>query len=167
MTATRTDSPQPFTTELQRLARTELSRPARVGHVLLLLLSAGMTTVVVSLWLTEPALPARAAAAFAVMTVIGLGWMGFAVWVLTQKHVLLVRQRLVAGRMAVAFCGLGVAGAAAVALVTSQPAAWAASAMSAALLAASVLIWRRAAADVTALTARRDELARELGRRPR
>ena len=84
-----------------------------------------MTTVVVSLWLTEPALPTRTSAAFAVLTVIGLGWVAFARWVLTQKNVLLVRHRLVAGRMAVAFCSVFVAGASTMAVITSQRAAWA------------------------------------------
>jgi hypothetical protein len=158
MTTTRIDPPAAFTAELQRLARTELSRPARFGHVLLLLASAGMTAVVVSLWLTEPVLPARTTAAFAMMTLIGLGWMGFATWVLRTKHVLLVRQRLAAGRMAVTFSAVGVAGATAVAVSTAQPAAWAASAMMAAMLAVAVLIWRRAATDVARLVARRQEI---------
>ena len=167
MTAPRTDTSLPETSDLQRLARTELSRLSRTGHVVLLLAAAGLTTVVASLWLTEPALPAHTSAAFAVMTIIGLAWVAFALWVLTQKHVLLVRQRLVAGRMAVAFCGLFAGGALVAAVITSQRAAWAAAAMGALLLGVAVFIWRRAAADVATLVARRDELARELARRPR
>ena len=167
MTAPRTDTSLPETSDLQRLARTELSRLSRMGHVVLLLAAAGLTTVVASLWLTEPALPARTSAAFAVMTMIGLAWVAFALWVLTQKHVLLVRQRLVAGRMAVAFCGLFAGGALVAAVITSQRAAWAMAATGALLLGVAVFVWRRAVADVATLVARRDDLARELARRPR
>ena len=85
MTAPRTDTSLPETSDLQRLARTELSRLSRTGHVVLLLAAAGSTTVVASLWLTEPALPARTSAAFAVMTIIGLAWVAFALWVLRNK----------------------------------------------------------------------------------
>jgi hypothetical protein len=98
------------------------------------------------------------------MVVIGLGWMAFAVWVLTSKHVLLVRQQVVAGRMAVSFCGLFADGAAAVAIATAQTAAWGAAATGAVMLGTAVWIWRRAARDLRTLTARRDTLARELGR---
>ena len=166
MTAPRTDATLPETSDLQRLARTELSRAARTGHIVLLLAAACMTTVVASLWLTEPALPARTSAAFAVMTIIGLAWVAFALWVLAQKHALLVRQRLVAGRMAVAFCGLFAGGAMVIAVTTGQRAAWTAAAMGALPLGAAVFVWRRAVADVATLVARRDELARELARRP-
>jgi len=163
MTNTRLDRYPDLTADLQRLTRTELSRPARFWHVLLLLASAAMTTVVVSLWLTEPVVRGRTAAAFAAMTIIGLGWMAFAAWVLTSKHVLLVRQRIVAGRMAISFCGLFLVGAAGVAVASGQPAAWGAAATGVLMLGIAVWVWRRAVRDVRVLTARRDTLARELG----
>jgi hypothetical protein len=82
--------------------RAELSRRARLGRVQLLLASTATTTIVALLWLTEPALPARAAAAFAVMTVSGLGWMTFAVWMLTSQG----RVRAIAAG-ALTACALG------------------------------------------------------------
>src|SRR4051795_5039610 len=92
------------------LARTELSLRARLGHVLLALVASAMTVVVLSLWLTEPALPPRTTAAFAMLTIIGLAWVAYSVWVLSARRVMLAQQRVVAGRLAVAFTGAFAAG---------------------------------------------------------
>ena len=57
--------------DVRTLAGAELSLKSRLGYVALLLVSLGMTAVILSLWLTEPALPPRAQWAFGAMTLIG------------------------------------------------------------------------------------------------
>jgi predicted amidohydrolase len=96
--------------EMQRLIAGELSLPARVAYTALLLVALAMTVVVGSLWLTEPSLPARTQASFAVLAAIGTAWVGYAVWVLTRRRVLLAGHRIIAARMAVAFTTVFAAG---------------------------------------------------------
>jgi hypothetical protein len=97
--------------EMQRLIAGELSLPARLAYTALLLVALAMTAVVGSLWMTEPSLPVRTQAAFGVMTAIGAAWVGYAVWVLTRRRVLLAGHRIIAARMAVAFTTVFAAGA--------------------------------------------------------
>jgi hypothetical protein len=152
--------------ELERLARTELSDTARLAHVLLVLVASAMTIVVVSLLLTEPALPTRTIVAFGLLSLIGAGWVAFGIWVLRARRVMLARQRVVAGRLAVAFAGTFTVGCVALAAATAVPAAWPATGMSLVLLASALIVWRRAEADHAALLARRDSLEREVTSRP-
>jgi len=154
--------PSSMVTELQRLTRTELSRGARVGHVVLALVASAMTIIVVSLWLTEPALPLRTQIAFATLTGIGLGWTGFAVWVLRTRRVLLARHRQVAGRLAVAFSGVFTVGCLVLALATETDAARPALAMGLGLLVVAVVVWRRAETAQAKLLARRAQLEQKL-----
>ena len=72
--------PPALAADLRRLTVLELSLPARLRYVALLLGAAAMTAIVSALLLTEPELPLRTSIAFAVMTVIGLSWMVFAAW---------------------------------------------------------------------------------------
>ena len=153
--------------ELRQLARRELSMRARVLHVLLALAAAAMTIVVASLWLTEPALPLRTTLTFAILTGIGLGWLAFSVWVLSSRHVLLARHRVVAGRMAVFFNSVFVVGCLLLGFVSSVRAAWPASAMGLVLLVFAILLWRRAEAAHAALLARRRFLEGEIEGRAR
>lgn len=148
--------------DLRQLARTELSPRARLGHVLLALIASAMTILITSLWLTEPALPRRTAEAFAILTVIGLGWVAYSVWALSMRRVMLARQRVVAGRLAVAFTGAFAAGCIVLNIAAKVNAGWPAIAMSLTLLAVAVVLWRRAEAAHARLLARRDELQREL-----
>ena len=60
--------------DVRKLAGGELSLKSRLGYVMLLLVSIGMTTVIISLWLTEPALPMRTQWAFGVISLIGASW---------------------------------------------------------------------------------------------
>jgi len=153
--------------ELKHLTRTELSMRARVAHVLLALVAAAMTIVVTSLWLTEPALPLRTTLAFAVLACLGLGWLAFSIWVLTSKHVMLARHRVVAGRLAVLFSGVFVAGCLMLGIASAVRAAWSASAMGAVLLAIAIVLWWRAETAHAGLVARRNTLERELNGRTR
>jgi MYXO-CTERM domain-containing protein len=73
-------------------------------------------------------------------------------------------QRVVAGRLAVAFTAVFAAGCVILALTTATDAAWPAAAMGLVLLAGALAIWRRAETSRTALLARRDRLEQELGR---
>jgi hypothetical protein len=149
---------------LERLARTELSLGRRLAHVLLALVASAMTIVVVSLLLTEPALPPRTMTALALLAVIGLGWVGYSVWVLSSRRVMLARQRVVAGRLAVAFAGTFTGGCVGLAFTSAAPAAWPATAMSVMLLAAALALWRRAEAAHAVLLARRAALEQEVAR---
>jgi hypothetical protein len=147
------------------MARTELSMRARVAHILLALAASTMTIVVASLWMTEPALPLRTTVAFAVLTFIGIGWVSFGIWVLRSRHVLLARHRVVAGRLAVCFSGVFVAGCLLLGVASSSRAVWPALAMGVALLLIAIVLWRRAEVAHAGLLARRHTLERELNRR--
>ena len=162
---TGTDSSSLSPAHLPRLLDTELSRSSRLGYVALLLVSMAMTVVVVSLWLTEPALPVRTRVAFGAMTVIGLSWMVFAGWVLTTRRVLLGRDSVVAGGLAVTFTAVFVAGALLVGYAAGGKAPLAAAAIGVGLLGVAIALLVRARRRVAGLTARRDALERELGRK--
>jgi hypothetical protein len=149
---------------IRRLANGELSLATRLGYIALLLAAAAMSTVVLSLWLTEPALPARTQAAFGVMSVIGISWIVFALWALSARRPLFARDRLIAGRMAVSFTALFVAGALAAVIVSGSAAAWSALSSGGALLALAVGVWRGARRRVATLSARRAAL--EMGSDP-
>ena len=150
--------------DLRGLTHAELSRPARMGYVGLLLGASTMTAIVTALLLTEPSLPPRASIAFGVMAAMGLSWVGFAAWVLTRRRILLGRHRVVAGRMAVAFSGVFCIGALAVGYVTSSRSAIAAAALGVLMLLIATAILVRARRDVERLSKRREELERQLGR---
>jgi membrane associated rhomboid family serine protease len=150
-------------TDLHALAAAELSLTARLRYVALLLAALAMTIVVAALWATEPALPASTQAAFAAMIAIGGGWIAFASWVLTRRYPLFARDRVIAGRMAVAFACVFVAGALAVGVTTGMTSAYAAAAVGVAMAAAAAALLVRAQRTVARLSARRDELQRALG----
>jgi hypothetical protein len=156
--------PPALAAELRRLTEAELSLPARVGYVALLLVSAGMSAVTASLGLTEPGLPLRTRIAFAAMTAIGLGWVAFATWVLTHKRILYARHRIVAGRMSVTFTSIFLMGALAVGLTTSQRAAFAAAGLGVVMLGVAIFVLLRARAAYSRLQERRAVLERELGK---
>jgi hypothetical protein len=152
---------------VRRLADAELLLPSRIGHLALLLVATMMTVVVGSLWLTEPHLPTRTAAAFAVMTMIGVLWMVYAGLVLTRRPILLARHQIVAGWMAVTFTTIFLVGAIAAALISGAPAAYAASATGAVMLIAAITLLVRAQRTFAALAARRAALERERARTSR
>ncbi|MEO6276856.1 hypothetical protein [Roseateles sp.] len=153
------------TPSVSALLDQELSTRSRVGHVLLLLAASTMSAVVGSLWATEPALPPRTAAAFAVMTGMGLCWVAYAAWVLTSRRVLLGWQRVVAARLAALFSAVALAGALAVAMLAGIPAAWPAALVFAAMLALAVVALVRAQRQYGLLCRRRAELAQRLAGR--
>lgn len=148
---------------LRRLAASELSLPSRRWHVALLLAALIMTSVIASLWLTEPVLPLRTQLAFGVMTAIGLSWMVFAGWVLARRRVLFAQDRVMAGRMAVTFTAVFTVGALAVGYTTGGRAPYAAAALGVVMLVAAVVVLMRAHRTFDRLNARRQTLQREIG----
>ncbi len=144
---------------IRHLAGAELSLKARLAHVLLLLVSLAMTAVAASLWLTEPLLPMRTQIAFGVMALIGLGWSAFAIWVLRARRPLYARDRVIAGRMAVTFTAVFVAGAFAL-VVAGNIAAIAMLVLGIVMLAAAVRLLSDARHRFATLNARRAELER-------
>ena len=159
--------PSTLADDLRRLTTLELSLPARLRYVGLLLAASTMTVVVSALLLTEPALPRRTSIALAVMAAIGLSWITFAAWVLTHKRILLGRHRIVAGRLAVSFSSVFVGGAVLVGYSTGSAAAFAAAALGVAMLALAVVVLARAKRAFTHLLKRREDLERQLGRSER
>ncbi|HET9473827.1 MAG TPA: hypothetical protein VFO82_08035 [Steroidobacteraceae bacterium] len=148
--------------DIRGLARDELSIRARIGYVALLLVAAAMTAVVLSLWLTEPALPARTQAAFGVISLIGCAWVGFALWALTARRPLFARDAVIAGTLAVVFTSLFVTGALGAVIVSGAAAAFGALATGVVMLAVAVWNLIGARRRHAALAARRRELENAL-----
>jgi hypothetical protein len=161
---TRHTPPPALAAELRRLTNVELSLPARIGYVALLLAASGLTTVVSALWFTEPGLPSRTSIALAVMAAIGVSWIAFAVWVLSNRRILLGRQRVVAGRMAVAFTTAFVLGALLIGYATTNTAALAAAGLGLLMLAVALTMWLRARRAFAQLSKRREALEQQLAR---
>jgi hypothetical protein len=147
---------------VRKLASGELSLRARIGYVALLLGSAVMTAVIVSLWITEPHLPARARVAFCVMTLIGAAWAALSLWALTTRRVLLARDRVIAGRMAVTFTGVFVAGAATACVISMNVAAFTSLAAGLTMFGVALRVWSGARRRFAELQARRVEIERQL-----
>ncbi len=152
---------------LQRLLDTELSLPSRLGYVALLLVALTMTGVITALWATEPVLPLRAQVGFGLMVAIGVSWIIFAVWALTHRRILFARHQIVAGRMAVTFTTVFLLGTLVVGYSTGRPEAYKATAVGLVLVGLAVVVLVRAKRAFAHLVARRDALARELGRSAR
>jgi hypothetical protein len=156
--------PPALAAELRRLTVLELSLPARLGYTTLLLGASTMTATVGALLLTEPGLPHRTSIALAVLAVIGLSWMGFATWVLTNRRILLGSQRIVASRLAVAFSSTFVAGALLVGYQTASRAALTAAALGTVMVLVALVMQRRARRAFARLSKRRKALEQQLGR---
>lgn len=148
--------------DVRQLAGAELSMVSRLGYVALLLVSAALTVVVVSLWLTEPGLPARTRWAFFGMSMIGVSWIALATWALTTRRVLAARDRVIAGWMAVTFTSVFVLAAGFAAWISESAAGWRALALGAVMLFVAVRALRSARRRFAELRARRLELERAL-----
>jgi len=145
--------------DVRALAGAQLSLKARLGYVALLLAAAAMSTVILSLWITEPALPSRTQVAFGAMTLIGISWMGLALWALSTRRVLYARDRVIAGGMAVAFTSIFVVGAGAAVAIANNPAAYGALFTGAVMLAVALRVWAGARRRFAELSVRRAALA--------
>jgi len=161
---TQSESMAESMTMVQKLACGELSVKARLGYVALLLVSSAMTVGLVSLWLTEAFLPLRTHLAFGAMVLIGAAWAALSIWALTTRRVLFARDRVIAGRMSVAFTALFLAGAIAAVFITGKAAAFGAAATGAVMFAIALRVLSGARRRFVELAARRDALDRELAR---
>jgi hypothetical protein len=148
--------------EIRRIAGAELSFKARLGYVALLLVAAAMSAVVGSLWLTEPALPVRTRFAFGTLCIIGVSWMSLATWALASRRPLFARDRLIAGRLAVAFTAVFVTGAVAAVIIARNAAALAVLGTGVVMLVLAVRVLADAHRRFAALAARRRELEQVL-----
>jgi hypothetical protein len=144
--------------DVRKLAGTELSMKARLGYVALLLVSAGMTAIIASLWLTEAGLPPRTQLAFGVMTLIGASWSALSIWALRTRRPLLARDRVIAGIMAVTFTSVFVAAAAAAVVMAGSPAAYGVLATGAVMLVLAIKVLAGARRRFAELLARRAAL---------
>lgn len=145
---------------IQRLARGELSLRVRLGYVALLLVATAMSVVILALWITEPALPMRTQVAFGAMSVIGLSWVGFALWAVTTRRVLFARDRVIAGHLAVAFTSMFLAGSVALAVVQPAAAAFGMAGTGVLMLSAALAVLAGARRRFAELAARRAQLER-------
>ena len=145
-------------TAIHKLARGEMSLKARLGYVALVLTSAAMTAVIVSLWATEPVLPLRTQLAFGAMSVIGISWAALGSWALATRRVLLARDRLIAGWMSVVFSAAFLSGALAAVVVADKPAAFVAAALGLVMFAFALRVLSSARRRFAALAALRAQL---------
>jgi len=161
---TQSESMAESMTRVQKLARDELSAKARLGYVALLLVSSAMTVGLLSLWLTEAFLPLRTHLAFGAMVLIGTAWAALSTWALTTRRVLFARDRVIAGRMSVAFTALFLAGAIVAVFMSGKAAAFVAAATGAVMFVIALRMLSGARRRFSELAARRAELERNLSR---
>jgi hypothetical protein len=158
------ETPRPALEEVRKSLAGELSTRSRLLYTLLLLVDLTMAAALASVWLTEPSLPVRTHIAFGLLLVFALTWSGFLLWTLTRRKVLLVRHRVLAGRLAVLFCSLFTVGA--LTLGLSQPDQRAVglsmAGMGGFLVLVAVVLLISAQRRYRELTARRRHLEREL-----
>lgn len=141
--------------------RREASWERRRAYVWVLLAASMTTAVVVSLLLTEPNLPLRTRAAFAVLSLLGATWSGFAIWVLSRKSALFAVQRVWAGRLAVLGSSLFTAGAAAVQMFGNVQ-AWPAVLFGLSMIAVALVVLSHGQREHQALLLLRASLEQEI-----
>jgi len=142
--------------EMQNRVRSELSTGSRLGHTAVGVAGLGMSALALSLLATEPVLPVRTQAAFAVIALGGLAWTAFAVWVLTRRRVLLAEHHVAAATLAAVLSTVFLTGA----IVLRAQAGMLAIGCNAAMLAFAVGWLMRARRRVATLRARSAALDR-------
>lgn len=140
----------------RRLVAAELAPPSRIAHGVLLGVASAMTLTILSLLLTEPALPVRTAAALIGLTVIGMAWSGYAFWALARRHVLYGAQRVVAGWIALGAATAFSLGGLAVGIGAGQPAGLVAGVSGVPTVIIAALMLSQARRRVTILADRLD-----------
>ncbi|GAB7052103.1 hypothetical protein [Catenuloplanes indicus] len=134
-----------------------LSLARRIAAVAAGLGGLTVAAVVASLWATEPALPAATRAAFAGVIAIGLAWVAYAAWLLTRRHPLFARDRVIAAWLSLTACTVLAAFVTAVSVARDQ-ARPAALTLAATLLTVAAVNLVRARAHRAALLRRKREL---------
>jgi hypothetical protein len=150
--------------QVQDMVRRELSAPTRIGYMLMLLITLTGACLVATLWLTEPApLPTRTHVAFAALVAINAVWSVLFSWVLIQRKVLFAAHRVIAGWMALVFCGgFLIAGLMISMMRGSVTGMIAVGLVGSAQIAVAILMLRRARRHRRQLLARREELIGKL-----
>jgi hypothetical protein len=143
----------------------ELSIQARIAYTLLLTAALLMTSGVVALALSEPALPLRTTVAFAALAAVGLAWAAFAAWVLRRRRVLLPGHRLLATRLAVIVSSGYAIACVVLGAIQGTTGPFVAAAVGAIQIAVAGVLHHRARLAVDSLRHRRDQLAKEMARR--
>ena len=108
-----------------RIVTGELSNTKRWMYRVLLMVIFVWVTAMASMWLTEPdGLPVLTNVAFAAMTVIGFGWVGVLIWILTRQSCPTALDRIATGWMATVACSVSLVLSVTVALIRNNQ--WAA-----------------------------------------
>lgn len=141
---------------------TELSGRDRIRYVLVLLASLAVTSVVGTLWATEPGLPLRTHLAFGGLVTLGVAWMAVTGYVLSRRRPLYAADRVLATGMAVvATVVVGVASTIVAVLRAGAITGVTVGAVTATLAGAAIVLHRRARTWRRALLDRRRELERQ------
>jgi hypothetical protein len=140
--------------DMQNRMRSELSTGSRLAHTAVGVAGLGMAALALSLLATEPVLPVRTQAAFAVIAVGGLAWAAFAGWVLTRRRVLLAQHHVAASALATVLTAVFLTGA----IVLRAQAGLLAIGFNAAMLAFAIAWLLRARRRVAGLRARAEAL---------
>ncbi|MFB8235676.1 transmembrane transport protein [Kitasatospora purpeofusca] len=148
---------------LERALAAEVSLAARVRNLAVGLAGGGAAALVAVLWATEPQpLPVRTRIAFAGLIAVGLAWAAFAAWTLTRKRPLYARDRVLAGRLALAAATATAGAGTALAVIRGTPVEVLVTAVTGlALVAAAGLALRSARARQRELLCLRDALRQE------
>lgn len=153
--------PAPGRTPAEVLAAldTERSRRDRSRYVLVLLASLTVTSLVGTLWATEPGLPLRTQLAFGGLVTLGAGWMAVTGYVLSRRRPLYAIDRVLATGMAViASVLVGAASTAVAALRAGGLTSVTVAAVAATLAGTAIVLHARARAWRRRLLERRREL---------
>ena len=95
----------PSTDSVLALVRGELSSARRWWYRVILLVTSVWVAAILSLWVTEPGpLPPRLHVAFAAVIIVGLGWIGVLLWILTRRRCPTAFDRLATSWMATIAC---------------------------------------------------------------
>ena len=95
-----------------------LSPRRRLRYVAVALAGLTGSSLIGLLWATEPGLPPRTRAAFAVLVLIGLMWAAFGGWAVTRRTPLFATDRVVAAWLALGAWSVFAAGAL---IITVEP----------------------------------------------
>jgi hypothetical protein len=146
--------------QVQEMVRRELSAPTRIAYLLMFLITTTAALLIGTLWLTEPEpLPIRTHLALGALVAINVAWSTLFGWVLTRRKVLFAMHRVIAGWMALLFCGLFlVVGLTIAAMNMNLPALLAIGLIGCAQVAAAIVVLAKARHRRRQLMTRREEL---------
>ena len=147
---------------LLALVETELSFGSRLV-IASVVAAAAMATVAVGIKaVITPALPLTGRVAFALIAALGVLAMVVGLQALNRRGSLLARQRVIAGRIAVASAAIVMVAAGIIGWAKSIPAAYFVAGFGAFLLLATMALLRQENLRLAALIARRKALAQQL-----